>query len=83
MGTSKLVEKLEDFFDLSKQKRRKKHDKYLKIVRQLGKRKSKLEKKIKRERAGDVNSRRHKALIRELEVVSKLINKANKQDPAD
>ncbi len=83
MGTSKLVEKLEDFFDLSKQKRRKKHDKYLKIVRQLEKRKSKLDKKIKREKAGDANSRRHKALIRELEVVSKLINKAEKQDPAD
>ncbi|RLA07315.1 MAG: hypothetical protein DRQ59_14500 [Gammaproteobacteria bacterium] len=83
MGTNKLVDKLEKFFDLSKQKRRKKHDKYLKIVRQLEKRQFKLEQKIKKEKAGDANSRRHKALIRELEVVSKLIGKAKKQDPAD
>ena len=83
MGTAKLVEKLENFFDLSKQKRRKKHDKYLKIVRQLEKRKSKLEQKLTREKAGDAKSRRHKALIRELEVVSKLINKAEKKDPSE
>ena len=83
MGTNKLVDKLEKFFDLSKQKRRKKHDKYLKIVRQLEKRQFKLEQKIKKEKAGDANSRRHKALIRELEVVSKLIGKAKEQDPVD
>ncbi len=83
MRTNKLVDKLEKFFDLSKQKRRKKHDKYLKIVRQLEKRKSKLEQKIKREKAGDGNGRRYKALMRELEVVMKLISKANKQDPVD
>ncbi|MCP4768807.1 MAG: hypothetical protein GY875_21410 [Gammaproteobacteria bacterium] len=83
MGTAKLVEKLENFFDLSKKKRRKKHDKYLKIVRQLEKRKFKLEQKVKRGRAGDANSRRYKALMRELEVVTKLIGKAKKQDPAD
>lgn len=83
MRTNKLVDKLEKFFDLSKQKRRKKHDKYLKIVRQLEKRKSKLEQKIKRENAGDGSGRRYKALMRELEVVTKLIDKANKQDPAD
>jgi len=83
MGTAKLVEKLENFFDLSRQKRRKKHDKYLKIVRKLEKRKTKLEKKIKRERAGDANSHRYQDLMRELEVVSNLISKAKKQDPVD
>ena len=83
MRTNKLVDKLEKFFDLSKQKRRKKHDKYLKIVRQLEKRKSKLEQKLKREKAGDGSGRRYKDLMRELEVVTKLIDKANKQDPDD
>ena len=83
MRTNKLVDKLEKFFDLSKRKRRKKHDKYLKIVRQLEKRKTKLEHKIKREKAGDGNGRRYKDLIRELEVVTKLIDKAQKRDPDD
>ncbi len=83
MRTNKLVEKLENFFDLSKKKRRRKHDKYLKIVRQLEKRKFKLEQKVTREGAGDANSRRYKALIRELAVVTKLIRKAKEQDPAD
>ncbi len=82
MDTAKLVEKLENFFDLSKQKRQKKHDKYLKIVRQLEKRKFKLEQKVKRERA-DANSRRYKDLMRELQVLTKLISKAKQQELSD
>ena len=35
MDTTKLVGKLENFFDLSKKKQRKKHDKLLKIIARL------------------------------------------------
>jgi cell shape-determining protein MreC len=79
MGTAKLVEKLEKFFDLSKKKQRKKHDKYLKVIRKLEKKKFKLEQK---ERANDASSRPNKALRRELQVISKLIEKAKQQDLA-
>ena len=37
MDTTKLVGKLEDFFDLSKKKQRKKHDKLVKIIGKLEK----------------------------------------------
>jgi len=43
MGTNKLVGKLEKFFDLSKKKQERKHDKLLKIIRKLERKKSKLE----------------------------------------
>ena len=82
MVTTKLVEKMEKFFDLSEKKQRRKHDKYLKIVLQLEKRKFKLEQKVKKERA-DANSRRYKDLMRELQVLTKLISKAKQQELSD
>ena len=53
MGTNKLVENLEDFFDLSKKKQRKKRDKLLKIIKQLEKKKTRLEQKVEKERANE------------------------------
>ena len=82
MVTTKLVEKMEKFFDLSEMKQRRKHDKYLKIVLQLEKRKFKLEQKVKKGRA-DANSRRYKDLMRELQVLTKLISKAKQQELSD
>ena len=80
MGTNKLVEKLEDFFDLSKKKQRKKHKKLLKIISKLEKKKSRLEEKAHKERASDATSRRYQNLERELLVISRLINKAKHKD---
>jgi len=83
MGTNKLIDKLENFFDLSKKKQRKKHDKLLKIVRKLDKKKSTLEQKLQKEKETDATSSRCQDLERELLVISKLIGKAKQKDLAD
>jgi vacuolar-type H+-ATPase subunit H len=83
MGTAKLVDKLEKYFDLSKKKQRKKHDKYREIISQLEKKKLKLKQKILREKDADVSDSRRRALKREFQVVSKLIRKAKRLDLDD
>jgi uncharacterized protein involved in exopolysaccharide biosynthesis len=80
MGTNKLVEKLEDFFDLSKKKQRKKHDKLLKIINKLEKKQSRLKQKVKK---ADADSSRYQDLERELQVISSLISKAKQKDLTD
>jgi hypothetical protein len=80
MGTSKLIDKLEDYFDLSKKKQRKKHDKLVKIIHKLEKKKSRLEHKALREKEIDATSSRYHDVERELRVISKLISKAEKKD---
>ena len=80
MGTNKLIEKLENFLSLSKKKQRKKHDKLLKIIRQLEKKRSKLEQKLKEETEVDANSSLCLDLKRELMVIEKLISKAQEKD---
>jgi hypothetical protein len=80
MDTSELVEKLEKFFDLSEGKQHKKHDKLMKIIRKLEKKKSRLEHKAKKEREIDATSSRYQDLERELLVISKLIIKAEQKN---
>jgi Mg2+ and Co2+ transporter CorA len=80
MGTSKLTDKLEDFFDLSKSKQKKKHDKLLKIIQKLEEKKSSLEQKVIKESGIDETSTRFHDLRKELNVVSKLIKKAKKKN---
>jgi hypothetical protein len=81
MDTTKLVGKLEDFFDLSKKKQRKKHDKLLKIIGKLEKKKAPLETELAEE-AGDANGERYRDLKRKLQVISELIDKARQQEHA-
>jgi len=83
MGTNKLVEKLEKYFDLSKKKQRKKHDKLLKIIDKLEEEQSRLEKKAQKEREIDAASSRCQDLERELLVISGLISKAKQKDLTD
>ena len=80
MDTSKLIDKLENFFDLSKKKQRKKHDKLVKIIHKLEKKKSRLEHKARKEKEIDAASSRYHDLERELQVISKLISKAEQRD---
>ena len=77
MDTAKLVGKLEEFFDLSKKKQRKKHDKLLKIIARLNEKKAALEVELA---GGDAQSERHRELEQELQVISELIDKARQQD---
>jgi len=83
MDTNKLVEKLEKYFDLSKKKQRKKHDKLLKIINKLEKQKSRLEQEAQEEREIDAASSRYQELERELQVISGLISKAKQKDLTD
>ena len=83
MGTSKLVEKLEKFFDLSKEKQQKKHEKLLKIINKLEKKKSRLEQKAQQEGVIDSTSSGYQDLERELQVISSLISKARQNDLID
>ena len=83
MGTNKLIDKLEDFFDLSKKKQRKKHDKLLKIIRKLNRKKSVLEQRLQKEKESDAGSSRYQDLERELQVISGLISKAQKKNLID
>lgn len=83
MGTTKLVEKLEKFFDLSQSKQRKKHDKLLKIIHELEEKKSRLENKAEKEREIDATGSNYQDLEQKLLVITKLISKAKQKDLAD
>jgi len=83
MGTTKLVEKLEKYFDKSEKKQRKKHDKLLKIIHELEEKKSRLERKAQKERGIDATSSHYQVLERKLLVISNLISKAKQKDLAD
>ena len=83
MGTNKLIQKLEKFFDLSKKKQLKKHEKLRKLIRELEKKKSRLEHNMKKEREIDETSSRYQALNRKSLVISRLIYKAKQKDRDD
>ena len=83
MGTSKLIGKLEGFFDLSKNKQKNKHDKLLKIIAKLESKKSLLEVEVMEESKINDTSTRHHDLSKELQVLSELIKKAKKKALSD
>ena len=83
MGTSKLISKLEKYFDLSKNKQQEKHDKLLKIIAKLENKKSRLEVEVMEESKTDDTSTRYHDLSKELIVLSELIKKAKKKALSD
>ena len=83
MGTSKLIGKVDDFLDLSKNKQRKKHSKLLKIIAKLEKKKSSLHREARLEHEAHKSSDRYHDLTREMKVISELIKKAKKHDVSD
>jgi hypothetical protein len=76
MNTNKLKKKLEDFFDFPKKKQKEKHNKFLKIVKKLEGKKSKIEIEMAEEGQRHETSDRYHELSHELDVVTRLINKA-------
>lgn len=80
MDTAKLIEKLEGYLDLSQKKRRKKHDKLLKIIRKLEARKSAIEAELVEQSKLDETSARYHELRQEMKIVTRLIKKAKQQD---
>ena len=83
MGTAKLIEKLEDFFDLSRKKQRKRHDKLERIIDKLEKKQRKLERELEQARKKGSDSEAYHELIREMDVISDLIRKAKDKENAD
>jgi Mg2+ and Co2+ transporter CorA len=77
MNTSKLIKKVEEFFDFPKKKQKKKHDKFLKIINKLERKRSKIEAELVEEERRDESSDRYQELSHELTVVARLIKKAN------
>jgi uncharacterized protein Yka (UPF0111/DUF47 family) len=83
MGTAKLVEKLEKFFDLSEKKQDKKHHKLLKIVDKLEQKQDKLHREVTQEGRTSPHSERYHELARELDVISGLIQKAKQKESSE
>jgi len=79
MNTSKLINKLESFFNLSIKKQEKKRDKLSKIIEKLEYKKSQLEIEVINESKSDETSASYHELSEELKVISRLIKKAKKQ----
>ena len=77
MNTSKLIKKVEEFFDFPKKKQKKKHDKFLKIINKLERKRSKIETELVEEERRDESSDRYQELSHEITVVARLIKKAN------
>jgi hypothetical protein len=83
MDTNKLIGKLEDFFDLSKNKQKDKRDKLLRIIEKLETKKVKLEIEVMEESKKDETSSRYLDLSKELKVLSELVKKAKKKALSD
>lgn len=83
MDTNKLIGKLEDFFDLSKNKQKDKRDKLLRIIEKLETKKVKLEIEVMEESKKDETSNRYIDLSKELKVLSELVKKAKKKALSD
>jgi Mg2+ and Co2+ transporter CorA len=77
MNTSKLIKKVEEFFDFPKKKQKKKHDKFLKIINKLERKRSKIEAELVEEERRVESSDRYQELSHEITVVARLIKKAN------
>jgi len=83
MSINSLLEKLDDFLDLSKHKQKEKHKKLKKIIKKLKGKRLELEEAIIKEcRADDTSDRCHD-LMKERKVVSRLIKKARKHDKSN
>jgi 7-keto-8-aminopelargonate synthetase-like enzyme len=83
MDTNKLIGKLENFFDLSKNKQKDKHDKLLRIIEKLETKKVKLEIEVMEESKKDETSNQYLDLSKELKVLSELVKKAKKKAISD
>lgn len=78
MSINSLLEKLDNFLNLSKHKQKEKHKKLTKIIHKLERKKDELDEAIIKECKSDDTSDRCHDLIKEQKVVSRLIKKARK-----
>ncbi len=84
MNIKESMQKLDEYFDLSKKKQNEKHDKLLKIINNLEQKKSELKAVMIIESEKDETSEEFYNLKKELKVISKLLKKARQHNvPAE
>lgn len=80
MNIKEVMQKLDDYFDLSKKKQKEKHDKLLQIITRLEQNKSELKTEMIIESEKDNTSEEFHDLQKELKVISRLLKKARQND---
>ncbi len=80
MNIKESMQKLDDYFNLSKKKQNEKHDKLLKIINNLEQKKSELKAVMIIESEKDETSEEFYNLKKELKVISKLLKKARQNN---
>jgi len=80
MNIDKVMNKLDDFFNQSASKQRKKHDKLLEIIEKLERKKAKLKAEMIIESEKDETSEAFHDMDKELKVISKLLKKARQHN---
>ena len=76
MNIDKVMSKLDDFFNQSASKQKKKHDKLLAIIEKLERKKAELKTEMIIESEKDETSEEFHDMDKELKVISKLLKKA-------
>ena len=79
MSIKSLLKQMDDFFDLSRKKQRKKREKLNKLIVSLEEKKAKLKRKIRRENHKDKNGKKVYNLCKEFKAISRMIKKAKKR----
>ncbi len=80
MNIKKVMQKLDDYFDLSKKKQKEKHDKLLHIISRLEQKKTQLKAEMILQSEKDNTSEEFHDLQKELKVISKLLKKARQHN---
>ena len=80
MNIKEVMQKLDDYFDLSKKKQKEKHDKLLQIITRLEQNKSELKTEMIIESEKDNTSEEFHDLQKELKVIARLLKKARQND---
>ena len=78
MSIKKMMDKLDDFFDLSKKKQKKKSEKIVKIINKLKDKESELKAELIEQSERDDTSEKYYDLQKELKIITKLLKKAKK-----
>lgn len=80
MNIKEVMQKLDDYFDLSNKKQKEKHDKLLQIITRLEQKKSELKTEMIIESEKDTTSEEFHDLQKELKVIARLLKKARQHD---
>ncbi|NOQ88974.1 MAG: hypothetical protein GQ550_08630 [Gammaproteobacteria bacterium] len=83
MNIKKVMQKLDDYFDLSKKKQKEKREKLLQIIARLEQKRSELKAVMVMESEKDETSEEFYNLDKELIVIKKLLKKAKQHNPPE